>query len=151
MKKVKLKEGIIFSFPMSELFGIGLIVRLSNLNVPFGYFFDKVFPSTPNESDVNLNEVKVVLKSKFGRQGFNDGSWKIIKMLNDFSREKYPLPEFYQKSGLTKEIIYLNDNLQETNRAVAAYDESHYNDLPDIALRGSKVIEIQMLKKVIDK
>jgi hypothetical protein len=122
------------------------------LNIPIGYFYDQVFPTTPDGNDTDLSKFKIILKSKFGRQGFNDGTWKIIKSLNDFSREEYPLPIFYQKRDLIKgEIVYLNDDLLETKREVVLYDDSYYDGFPDIALRGSKVIEIQMLKILTHK
>jgi len=152
MTRIKIKEGDIFLVPIENFYIAGLITRISSLKVPFGYFYKTKFKEPPKVGDLNFaNDNEIILKCKFGVQGFRKQTWKTIGSLKGFERQKWPLPIFYDKSlSLMGELIYLDDNLDELKREKAPYGEENYKNYPDTGLGGSVYIEKKLAKLLLN-
>jgi hypothetical protein len=150
MTKLKIKEGDLFVVPVETFFILGLITRISDMKVPFGYFYYPKFEKIPKKDEVELDNYKVLFSGKFGVQGFKDGTWKIIGSLSGFERKDWPLPVFYHKHDiLPDQLVYLDDNLDEYKREKALLSEKEYENLPRTGLGGSEYIEKKLSKLLL--
>lgn len=147
MAKIKLNEGDVFFLPIGDFFCLGIITRLRNGKIPFGYFYKQLYTELPKIENLNFDKNNIVYISQFGVQGFKDGSWKIIGKLPGFNIKDWPLPIFYQKNdSLPDQLVYLDDNLEEIKRERALLSENEYENLPRAGLGGSGYIEKKLAK-----
>lgn len=147
MSRIKIKEGEVFTIPIGEKYGIGLITRLSKAKIPFGYFYSFLFQDPPEISCLEFDKKNIIYASQFGIQGFKDGTWKILGSLMNFDRKEWPMPVFYQKRELLPgELVYIDDNLVEYKREKAPLNEEEYKNYPSTGLGGSGYIEKKIAK-----
>jgi hypothetical protein len=151
-KKIRTKEGDVFVLPVDEKFAIGLTVRLDKSRIALGYFYKSLFEINDlTFESLNIDFRKPILIKQFGIQGFNDGTWKIIAKLPEFKRDDFPVPEFFYMGGADPQLVYFNNEMNETGRKFISTEEvdKFKNYLAQAGLAGSVALEI-LLKKRID-
>jgi hypothetical protein len=143
MGKIKLKEGDIFEFSVSNISIRGLITRVGIDNIPLGYFF-------VNSSNLNFETDRPILIKQFGFQGFKDKTWKIIENYKKFSKSNFPIPKFvHQTNPYPAELISYNDDLIEIKREKIPNENlEEYSLYPRAGLGGSGFIEKVILKNL---
>jgi hypothetical protein len=151
-KRQKPKEGDIISLPVEEKYAIGLITRIDEDNTPLGYFYEQLF-NEPVISFDKLNFHEPILIKRFGSQGFNDNTWKILGCLPNFKRSDFPVPVFFTHTKPFKpELVYFDDNMNEIKRHTIEESEAEkYKDNPKTGLGGSGFIEKILRRIIIEK
>ncbi len=116
-KKIKVIEGDIFAVPLVQGgYGIGLMARRYKTS-SLGYFFDKIYPSPPEELNIaDINSWKVALIGQFSAIGIEEGEWPLLKTSFHFIREEWPIP-----------VLKMQDPLSEKYFAVI-YDDTLFNE-----------------------
>ncbi len=96
MGKLEYGPGVLFAVPLNVGgYGLGLVVRANPRGVMFGYFFGPRRAQPPEVSQVEqLSGVDAVLVGRFGDLHLKQGKWPIIGPIPDWSRDRWPMPDF---------------------------------------------------------
>lgn len=126
-KKIKVKEGDIFTVPLVQGgYGIGLIARRHKTS-SLGYFFDKIYPSPPEALNIaDINNWKVALIGQFSAIGIEEGEWPLLNTNFAFIREQWPIPVLKMQEPISEKyfaVIY-DDTLFNEERHLITKEEA---------------------------
>jgi hypothetical protein len=147
-KRIKLKEGDLFILPLrTNGYLVGLVARIAGNGVPMGYFFNDLLPEISSSPNIDkLTADNVLLVSKFGIQGFADGTWRRAETLPGFTREDWPVPIFLEKhSVLAPRLEFYSDDMEFIGYGHVSQD-TDLNSYYESGTSGSVAIEIELTK-----
>jgi hypothetical protein len=152
-----IEEGQVFAVPLTkDILAIGVIARVDRKkggrrkpHIVFAYFFGPYLAAPTIEQLQRLTVGDAVMRRKCSILNLYDGKWKIIGRIQDWSREKWPLPVFYRNDLLVGTVLirFSDDDL------VTPLQELRYKG-GDIALSdenstsGSGAVEIRLRQKL---
>ncbi|WP_314517412.1 Imm26 family immunity protein [Xanthocytophaga agilis] len=118
LKKRRYSIGDVFCVPLAEKgYCLGLITHIHpRTKVPLGWFFRKLYDQIPTIRDSEIiNKGNVILVKRFGIQGFDEDTWRIISKLDTFDKAEWPIPVFLRRPGSTPAcFVYYNEDMEET-------------------------------------
>jgi hypothetical protein len=140
-RKTMTVEGAVFLVPLSNYFGVGVLVRADGKGRAYGVFFA---PRVATKGDVRISELKPdggVLRCRFGDQGLHAGRWSVIGEIPSWSRDQWSLPRF-QRAHDRSDICYVTEYDDQLNvRAESIVPKSEAEGLPYDAQFGSAIVE----------
>jgi hypothetical protein len=151
-KKIKAMEGYLVAVPLNQNgYGLGLVAR-KNKRVCLGYFFNRVYSTLPMDvSPGEMDKKDVILIAKFSSLGIEDGSWPIIKSLQEFNPFDWPIPVFQGKDYLAERyfaIVYEEDIMNEKKRYSISQQEA--STLFEHGLHGYISLQNALSKRLMD-
>ena len=96
------REGQFFLVPIERaVYAVGLVTRAPTRGgVLLGYFFGPRRAHPPAEKWLNgLNPALAALACRFKDSALYHGDWKLLGMLDGFSRAAWPVPPFHRFDG----------------------------------------------------
>lgn len=147
---IELTEGTIFAIPLrSGGYAHGVVARLDRNGLVFAYFFGPQV-SKPDPSSLDRNEVhSAVLCGQTGDGALKDGTWPVVGSVDNWSRDRWPMPAFVSKTddpGLINLTVYDDDTLNTKSVTTVSVDQVELHKLPIDRVMGNGSVEIKLTK-----
>ena len=149
-KKISYFIGTWFGVPLrTGGYARGLITRVGEGGVLFGYFFGPKFSSLPEDIPENLRPKDRVLYGKFGHLGLINGEWEIIGVDPNWKIEDWPMPKMVRVDEHTG-IAFMSQYDDATLNFISEIrcDPGLVDSHPYDRLMGYGAVEIRLTKLI---
>jgi hypothetical protein len=151
MKWKEIKPGSWFLVPLDESsLALGIVAKISQRGVVFGYFFETKVTSFDDTEDIELPEAdEKILCGMFSNLGLKSGEWKVLPKKALFKADEWPMPAFARKDDASG-IVRVSEYDPVTFRCVKETigNEKDLEDLPYDRVMGHIAV-IKRLRMLI--
>jgi hypothetical protein len=150
MKNLKrnLKEGLVFTFPLGENYGMGVLAR-TNGHFGLGYFYECWWSKRPGLEECwkEIETDSLADVRQFGFLGFKDDSWRVLGEFPEWDRADWVVPGFLSICPITgtHRLVLYDDDLNDLG--MRNIEKSHDMILFNDGLYGHLVVEKQLSRK----
>jgi hypothetical protein len=150
-KKLIYSEGDCFVVPLrGDGFGRGVVSRMDNKGLVFGYFFGPCLKEMNDAAmDNYLSPEIAVLSGIFGDLGLIKRAWPVIGKIRPWSRVDWPLPKLARvdkAAGLAYITDYDENELVVRKEVRVKLSEIHIGEFPEDCVMGYGSVEIRLTK-----
>jgi len=147
-RQLNYSEGTWFRVPLRDgRTAIGLVARMDGDGCCFGYFFCRSNTECDEIEYIrSLSTSDAVYRGQFGDLALIKGTWPVIGLDENWSRDRWPLPDFQRTDATLSVRVTYDDALNITHEVKSLPDE--VGDLPDDVLSGYGAIELKLAKLI---
>jgi hypothetical protein len=151
MARIKLpySEGTVFVLPLRKGgFARGVVARMDGKGGILGYFYGPKYQSIGEANQIkDISPLNTIFRGIFGDPGLINGEWTIIGQIENWNREKWPMPLFIRTDELSKKA-WLSEYDENTFKCVSEtkVDPIYKSRYPEDGSWGYGAIEIHLTK-----
>jgi hypothetical protein len=141
-------EGSVFLVPLRKGgYARGVVTRSGDEGkVLLGYFFGPKLTSRNEAALEDLDPANAILRVMFGDLGLINGEWRVVGMLPNWNRSKWPMPDFVRRDELSRRAWLVRYSDDDPNRKELEYPTHFDSKLQRDSLYGYGAVEIALTK-----